>query len=73
MSKYSTHNMHGIEHKRIEAFYIQYLRLVELSCSGGEKQVFRIKSSWGCRPNSKYLLPSVTALSLTIGKHDIVS
>ena len=38
-----------------------------------EEQVFRVKNSWGCRPNSKYLLPSVAALSLTIGKHDIVS
>ena len=38
-----------------------------------KKQVFRVKNLWGCRPNSKYLLPSVAALSLTIGKHDIVS
>ena len=32
------------------------------------KQVFRVKkNSWGCRPNSKYLLPSAAALSLMIG------
>ena len=31
------------------------------------------KYLWGCCPNLKYLLPSVAALSLTIGKHDIVS
>ena len=34
---------------------------------------FELKNLWGCRSNSKFLFPSVTALSLTIGKHDIVS
>ena len=38
------------------------------------KQVFQVKKNlWGCCPNSKYLLPSVAALSLTISKHYIVS